>query len=92
MDNPFLKYLQQQAQNTPQQSGGQPPMPPQGGGMGAMMAGLMGGKQPQLPPDVTQPGQTGDNTKPLLQAVSALHAYISQEQDTQSEGQGYSWN
>lgn len=88
MDNPFLKVLQQQAQNNPMAGGGMPqaggdqtgqPVQPDAGGMDAGAAG--GATAPM--PDSSQPGQTADSTKPLLQAMTALHGFIAQSTDKQ---------
>lgn len=79
MDNPFLKILQQQAQQ-----GGMP-----GGGQGNSPEGLgtpptqPGGQAMATAPDSGMPGETADSTKPLIQAMNALHGFIAQSTDKQ---------
>lgn len=78
--NPFQFLI-----NGQQPRGGMPPMP-QGGPQGGQPSGpaIMGG-QPATPPtpDAMQPGKTGDYTKPLLMAISALHSYMAAITDPQ---------
>ena len=81
--NPFEAFLnapaeQQGAQSqTPPQS--TPQMNPE------MMVGGGGGKMqvPAEQQDITQPGVTGDNAKPLMSAMQALHGFIGSTTDPQ---------
>lgn len=77
--NPFLDLINR---------GGQPA---QGGAdinAGGVLRLLENGasQQPQLqpgqePPEVTQAGVTGDQTKPLIMALSALHNFVASSGD-----------
>ncbi len=73
------------------QQGGMPPMPSFQPDANSPMAQMMGGQQetpqgqpqmlPENMPEALQPGKTGDSTKPLLMAISALHGYIAASTD-----------
>ena len=81
--NPFLEILQQNQ--------GQNQQPGMGGGdMSGMMAAQQAMPQGEegeeqgmqmLPPDPGLPGETGDSTKPLVQALQAVHNYIAASTD-----------
>jgi len=93
--NPFEAILSQQGGGAPPGGGAMPPEAmmeamasksggaPMGGGASpiALRSGMAGQEQPIMGPDEIQPGKTGDNTKPLLMAIQALHNYIASSSD-----------
>jgi len=80
-ENPFASIFaeggQPNAQPVPQAA--PPQTAPAQAPQGMPMQGA-GGEQ-MMGPDELQPGKTGDNTKPLLGAIQALHNYIAGSTD-----------
>ena len=73
MDNPFLKLLEQSRAQQGSMGGGMPQGAP-------MPSGEEGDPVAEMP-NVGEKGVTGDSTKPLTQAIQAVHAYIADSTD-----------
>jgi hypothetical protein len=72
----------------PMEQGTPPSLPGQEGGFSpdqnpfqGIMEKIQQGGQPQGTPVASQPGETGDSSKPLMQAVQALYNYIASISD-----------
>jgi len=64
------------------QGASQQPSPVQSGPTGGMP---QQGQVPEDPTNPAVPGQTGDNTKPLIMAIQALHNYIAMSTDIRTQ-------
>lgn len=84
--NPFQGILAQIQSR--QSAGGQPPQgmpmqgtPPAGGPPPQMMAQMMAGGKPKMPPNQLNPGEDSGNSQELLSAIQQLQRYIVAESD-----------